>query len=407
MKKLLFLIAVMGMLAGCGQHGSVTPSTAGGYGEAATSAAALTESSGMSELASQEYTAPVALTVDLYHDSQYSNSVNIYDSDYLHLVLGEERDISLEDFSAVIDSNDDIPEKYKTLVKRYCSDFINKQADAERRILYHNLKTLVIHECEDQNEMDLLTFSYGLTVACYIRDRNAVYVMKNDEFEEGTWDFQVLYHELSHAARSIWKEQDGKGIRIQFSGLHFSSSVMEEALNSLFAVSLFDYEERDIAYQLQSNIIKILVEQMDNYELSDYMNHSASYFVSKLDECHGDINYASTIMKLIERQFDEYHHYASKAEPEMYYPIYRYVSDFYYKNRLSPTVDYEEAKRVTDELVDSVCFDVPDGYNIDKSYFYEYLTEYLATTPTTEAPDTKASTTEAPDTKASTTEAPP
>ena len=39
---------------------------------------------------------------------------------------------------------------------------------------------------------------------------------------------------------------------------------------------------------------------MDNYKISDYMNHSLGYFVKKLDEYNGDNNYAATILQLME-----------------------------------------------------------------------------------------------------------
>ena len=46
---------------------------------------------------------------------------------------------------------------------------------------------------------------------------------------------------------------------------------------------------------------------MDNYDMGDYVRHSSSYFVEKLDEFTGHTNYAACMLKLMEAQYDDYH----------------------------------------------------------------------------------------------------
>ena len=65
-----------------------------------------------------------------------------------------------------------------------------------------------------------------------------------------------------------------------------------------------------------------------------------------------------------------------EIDKEEYYPIYEYLSDFYYKNRINENTTYEEAQGYTAELLNKVLYDVPSEYNIDTAYFYTYLDEY-------------------------------
>ncbi len=312
------------------------------------------------------------LKLDEYFANEYSTHTYIYDMNYLNMVL-EDREVTLDDFYYVIDHNDKIIDRFKPFVKNYCKDYIEKQPNAERRVLYENLKTLEFEEC-DSFRLALKTMSTD-AYACYVRKENKIYVHEDYEYEYGTWYYQVLYHELSHAARTGWWTIDGKTVHVQCEGVNFNTLSLAEGLNSIFAVKLFDYEERDIAYQLQSNYLSVIIESMDNYEISDYMNHSLSYFVKKLDEFHGG-DYAQVFLELVETQYKDFHNDDIKLEQPEYYPIYEYISDVYYKNKITPDTTYEEARAFTDELLDRILFDVPEEYEIDTNYFYEYLDEY-------------------------------
>ena len=86
--------------------------------------------------------------------------------------------------------------------------------------------------------------------------------------------------------------------------------------------AFFDYEENDIAYQMQSNAHKIMIECMDNYSLDDYVNHSLGYYAKQLDEYNQDDNYATTILTLMDEQYHDYYDEKTAENPEKYYPIY-------------------------------------------------------------------------------------
>jgi hypothetical protein len=243
-------------------------------------------------------------------------------------------------------------------------------------VFYENLKTLKVIEC-DENELLLHTLS-TTSSGCYVRTENTIYVPNGYFYEKGTWEYQVIFHELSHCARTRMITDDSDDVRIQFQGINYFNTVTEEALNSLFAVSLLDYEEKDYAYQLQSNYYSVIIECLDNYDLSDYMNHSLTYLVSKLDEQNKDKEKAVVIMELIEMQYDDYHKQDITIPQDQFYRIYDYISEMYYDKYLHEGMSYDEMKAIADELVNRVTYDVPDEYNIDVNHFYDYFDNYVA-----------------------------
>ena len=313
------------------------------------------------------------LEVDTFLDNEYSDYIYVYDNAYLGKILDYDS-VTPEEMHKVTNENPKITPVYKKLINEFIDDFCEKQPNAERRILYENLKTLEVVECTERELMleSLSIDSYG----CYIRTKNKIFVLKDNDYKPGTWEYQVIYHELCHAARTGFWDSDKKQIRVQCEGLNFYTTTCAEALNSIFAVSLFDYEEKDIAYQLQSNYISVILECMDNYKISDYMNHSLSYFAKKLDEQNGNNNYAASILQLIEAQFNDYHSDKIEIEQPEYYPIYDYITNMYFKKNITPDMTYDECMQVASDLVERIMFDVPEEYNIDTNHFYENLNEY-------------------------------
>lgn len=311
--------------------------------------------------------------VETYLESDWLNYLYIYDMDYLDKALDYDT-VTVAQIHDAIDNNPKINDKFATLMHSYVDDVAEKQPDAELRVLYENLKTLEVVEC-DKDDLMLATLSVD-SAGCYVRTENKIYVLKDYEYKEGTWEYQVIYHELSHVLRTGTWDNDDEDIRVQCEGLTVSGVTTSEALNSLFAVSLFDYDEKDIAYQLQSNYYKVMIENMDNYKLSDYVNHSLSYFVKKLDEQNGNNNYAKGLLELIETQYKDYHDDSFEAEQEEYYPIYDYIAKMYYAKHIASDMTYSDAENVTAQLLDEIMFDVPEEYHIDTNHFYDYLKEY-------------------------------
>jgi hypothetical protein len=299
--------------------------------------------------------------------------ISIFDSKYLNEAFGEE-EITLDDLYKVIDENESIKAPYSDLIKEYCRCYVENAPNADRRILYHNLKTITIEECNDM-KLILNTFSTD-AVACYMYYDNKLCFKAGTSFEKGTWEYQILFHELSHAARTAYFKEDGKNYRIRSGGKNYDVLMLDETLNTIFAVGLFDFDYNDFAYHLQSNYMDIIIESMDNYNLEDYINHSQSYFIKKLDEYAGTENYAGAMIELLQAQYEDYHNDEIKANQSEYYPLYDFVSDIFYKSRLNPNMSYEEALAVKEELVNRITFKVPEEYEIDLNHFDEYFNSY-------------------------------
>ena len=316
-----------------------------------------------------------AFELDTYIDNRdMTHRLYIYDMDYIEKAISFEKK-SLQDFENVIGQNPKIPDKFKPLMEKYCKSVFEKYPDVELRPFYQNLQSLEVVEC---TEDELLKISWDIySCGCYVKSENKIYVLKDKEYKEGTWDYQVIFHELSQCLRdSQYTDEDGNKVYIQFAGLNYYDIPNGEALNSLFAVSLFDYEENDIAYQMQSNAHKIMIECMDNYSLDDYVNHSLGYYAKQLDEYNQDDNYATTILMLMDEQYHDYYDEKTAENPEKYYPIYDYISNIYLGKHLNAGMSLEKARGIMDEMLKKLLFDVPEEYHIDRDHFYKYLEKY-------------------------------
>ena len=313
------------------------------------------------------------LVVDTYIDGNLLNYLYIYDMDYLDMAM-DSYSVSLDDLYEVIDNNNSISPRIKAVIKEYCYSLVNKYPDVELRVLYENLKTLTVIESTAELRKKDLNVS---TSALYYRPGNTIYLSDDISLEKGSWDYQVVYHELSHVLR-IREYNDGKKqIKIKPEGQNFPSDITMETLNSLFAVSLLDYESDEIAYQLQSNYFNVMLECMDNYELADYVNHSVSYFAKKLDEYNGDENEATSILSLIQMQYVSLYNSNIDVNNTDFNKIYDYIAKMYYDKYITDDMTYDEMQMVATDLINKISLEIPEGtYNIDYNYFYDYLDSY-------------------------------
>lgn len=313
------------------------------------------------------------LKIDTYLDHPVENYIYVYGMEALNDYL-DYNQVTQNQIENVIDKNNNISNKFKNFTKDFIDTLYDKYPECDKRVLYENLKNLKIIEC-DKNMLTKKSGSHD-SYACYVYAENTIYTLEEYEYKKGTWEYQVIFHELCHVLRNGIIEYGKKDIKVSATGNSLSLVTVDEALNSVFTVSLFDYEERDIAYQLQSNYCTLMLECLDNYSLSDYINHSLSYYASKLDEHNGDNNYAKCILTLIDTQYKDFHSDQIEIEQEEYYPIYDYIANMYYRKYINNNMSYDEAKFVADTLVERVTYDVPEEYNIDTNRFYDYLNEY-------------------------------
>lgn len=305
----------------------------------------------------------------------------LYDSEYLDMWL-DYGSVTPEQLKARVRANPDITPRFQDFLCLFIDRLAEKQPQAELRPFYENLKTLKVVECTER-ELMMASLSPDSS-GCYVSTENCIYVLKDKEYPEGTWDFQVMFHELCHAMRTYRRNEEdprlGKTVTYT-AGLRHSEVIPDEMFNSLFAVSLFDYDEWDIAYQLQSNYLALIFQSTDTITPTDYMNHSQSWLYRKLDEANGDVNYAETVFRLIDAQYQDYHSDRIDYPPETFCPLYDYVAGMYLRAHLTPGMTAEEARAVMDAMLERLLFDVPEDYRIPTEHFYQYLENYLAENP--------------------------
>lgn len=314
------------------------------------------------------------LKIDSYIESPFSQNVYIFETQYLDNYLHNKKsDVTIDTIRKTIQSNNKISDRFKKLLNTYCDYLSSEYPDVDLRIFNYNLKTL---EVVEGDKWDLLSASLSAdSYGCYRKDENKIYVIKDYEYTSGTWEYQVIMHEFSHVLRCGWWNIDGKDMKVVFEDSDFFGSTIEEAMNSIFTIKMYDKEEQDIAYQLQSNYLQLILENMDNYKLSDYVNYNISYFEKKLNE-YNQSEDAVKILALIETQYKDYHDDSIEIEQKEFYPIYDYIANMVYKNNLYAGMSYDEAKNVCDYMVSRMTFDVPTEYNIDIEHIYQHFNEY-------------------------------
>ncbi len=309
--------------------------------------------------------------IEIFYYYESDMICQVCDEQYLDRMYDYE-DITPEDCRNAIRENEAIPQTFKTYFIDFVDRIETKYPDIPLQMLYRNMLTLKVEELE---HWDYVMKSMNpSSLGCYRIDENAIYIPKGTVYKEGEFGYQVLIHEFCHTARSCWFEGDKKyRARFQNDG----DVLLEEAMNSVFSCSLLSYEERDIAYQVASNYLRIMLECMDNYELSDYVRHGNTWFYSKLDEAAGYTNYSQVIWKLITLQRSDWEKDTIDIDKEEYYPIYDFLCRLYYSRYITEDMTDEEARAVADELVDKAFYDSPDNYKTDPDRFYDQLEVYL------------------------------
>ena len=106
-----------------------------------------------------------------------------------------------------------------------------------------------------------------------------------------------------------------------------------------------------------------MIECLDDYTLSDYINHSLSYFAHKLDVQNGDNNFAMTIFRLIEEQRTDYFDNRYEREQETYYPIYDYLCKMYLNRYAKGGESEDKINQLIQELIERDTYDVPGSFN--------------------------------------------
>ena len=326
------------------------------------------------------YEAPIQITYDfevvdgdapieIIPSTSTGSYVRVFDDQDLHLALETTYATPAMCIEA-IKANDKIDARFKTFLYDFVDRLDLTYPGLNLAIFYNNLKTLDIQEL---SSTDYFFESFSMdSLGCYNVKKNTIFIPEGTEYIEGEFGFQVLIHELCHAARDSRFDVNSTTYWIDFYS-DSDNTLLMEAMNSVFSCSLLNYYEWDIAYQVPSNYMRIMLECMDNYQLEDYFNHRDTYFLSKLDEFTGNTNYGQVIWKLITLQRSDWEDDKIDIPAEDYFPIYDFLCEMYYDKYIADGMTDEEKRVIADELVYKAFYDAPANYKIAPEYFYEYL----------------------------------
>lgn len=314
---------------------------------------------------------------DNFEVEEYVEGVNlqvILDSSAIEQAFGTKKeDVTYDTIIQDINSNSNIPQKYKDLYITLANNLKKQYPDMDLRIWHENLKTMQIKEVD---EMDMKIKAVSASAyATYRKDENVIYTVKDYNYEPGTWEYQVIMHEMCHPIRSGIFKVGKNEVNVHFESRSGEGTIISEAMNSLLAVRSYDQNERDIAYQLQSNMVELMVDSMDNYTYQDYVEHSLTYFENELNKQNGN-DKAVEIVGLINLQYKDYHDNKVLVDEEMFHEVYDYIADMYYSKNINSSMSYEEASKVKDTFIDRLTFDVPEEYNISVNHINEHFNDY-------------------------------
>lgn len=298
----------------------------------------------------------------------------IYDFSELDGVFNNTKeDITYNTIRETIEKNHNINQKYKTLLLTLVNNLEKQYPTMDLRIWNNNLQTLQVKEVSEM-EMQIKAISANAH-ACYRIDENVIYTVEGYEYTPGTWEYQVIMHEFCHTIKSTRSKVNDQDIRVDFKSQSGNATIVEEALNTLLTVRSYDKNEMNLAYQLQSNMVEIMVDSMDNYNYQDFVEHNVTYFENKLNE-HNQNDQAVKIIGLIDLQYKDHHDNQIQVEQEQFYELYDYIAKMYYDANIKPGMSHTELENIKNNFIYKLTYDVPEEYNIDTNHLNEYFSTY-------------------------------
>jgi len=306
-------------------------------------------------------------------NTTYQLFETIYDQEYLGDVLSTDY-ASVDQCIEKLNASDKIDENFKGYFTTFLKAIDEKYPGTNMAILYDNLDTLGVEVLSawDYPLKAISTNSLGV----YRTDENMIYIPEGTDYTQKTFGYQVLVHEFCHAMRIRTSKKDGMDYYARFTS-STEMSLLGECMNSVYSCSLLPYYEWDIAYQMPSNYLRIMIECMDNYDLSEYMSRGDTYFLSKLDEYNGDVNYAYTMWKLINLQRADSVGEGLQIEREESRYIYDYLAKMYFGKYITVETTDEEALQVLEDLKYKTFYDAPEYFEGYDEMYDEYFETYM------------------------------
>ena len=298
----------------------------------------------------------------------------VLDSNGLDQVLGNKKeDVTYDDIRSAIsrlDARDELKEIYTELANNLEKQYPN----LDLRIWNENLKSLRIEELSDEGLRSL-----GQEYGAYSKNKNTIYVQKDYEYVEGTPEYVIITHEMTHPIRQAKIVIDDVIYVCAFTTDKQNYTMADETLTSILSLRSYDPDSAYIGYFIPSHMMEVMLECMDNYTLEDYINDDISYFITKLNEANGD-NDAVKILCLMQLNRDDAVRDDIYYEQDQYYDLYDYVARMYYRKNLHSGMSSEEISAVKDQLVSRLMAEVPEEVAslVDVSHFDDYLVQYCS-----------------------------
>lgn len=296
----------------------------------------------------------------------------IYDEKHLDKILPE-KTVTLEELNHVCRANDNISVRYKDIICEFNRRLLEKYPSPDYRPYLENLRTMEIREMT--SEEICAVSGRSNTYACYDVQGNAVCVPFDEPFNEGTYPFQALYHELCHSVRRYYREDGGRESIYQFNDVNFNCRILEEVLNTQVAVSLLSYKEERPAYIYACNCMDIITECTGAFTVEDYFSRPASWFAVKLNEATGR-NDCGYFLRLLEEEYDEM---ADKGthSTESYRELYSFLIEIYFAKYYREGMPQERAYALKDELFSKLTRGCVELCRTSEPQFNELVQAYI------------------------------
>ena len=314
------------------------------------------------------------LEVDLYHEGNIFHYLSMFGSDAYDLYFDHPAsDVTAGGLKALVNENAGIPNEFKERVCEFVDAVTREYPEIDLRVLEHNLATMEISDYPPEYVQAQVN---EYTAAYYSSAENKIYMSSVNGYAKHTWDYQILPHELCHAMRKASFEDDGLDVSVNSGAI--CANVVDEAFTSIVAGSLLGYEADELSYQPEVNIVRLMLECVDGYELADYYRQGIPYFASKLDETCGDHNYAMTVFRVMQAQHYDWQNADICRDRAAYHPLYDYLTRLYLDEHACPGMSKGEVDGMVSELVERVTYGVPVDYGYDIGEFYRFGQEYYA-----------------------------
>lgn len=292
-----------------------------------------------------------------YEVYEKSNLITVSDSKSYSEIFDFEKP-TVEDLISAINSNDNIPDKYKEYFIGLVTDYLTLYPETDFSLLYYNLFTLRINECTP-NVIQSKTGS-STTSACYVINENQIYINQNTNISNrSNDDWIILGHEFLHAAKSAILYDPNSNYKFMFVFFENSSFgfYTEEALNTYFMYEVQGLNYGSIHYTIASNYYRVILDCLEGtYDGADFINHSVNYLPYLMDNFMEQDQGAYKCIAMIESISSLYYTPNVTVDYNSFSYLNEYITRMYCKKYLEIGMSADEAEAVFDKLMEELTY---------------------------------------------------